>query len=583
MEGQSEDAVVPKASEYYKSCVKPREVTATELHTFMRFKQDLGLMWPEKKQVAQDALFVLIKMSISWGIHLLFNLRALPAYKGRPQTLYLRRGILNAKWLGKNWTHGRFVTDVANHCGILGVAVPTDGYEELRQTVEDIIKSALAIPPDATSDTQFKLKEMELLMPNSTQHWLAYLNDLHKPQFRWDLNSPVALEDDAILTAIDALQKTYAAKNELLMMGFSYVFVRSYLWVLGGKPELLYGSDANLGRHMLKVTCLEFTTSHFGLLVAAKHIHERYSVDTREGLNQFYHTIQSETKALLSEAQWVGSMTRTQAFIKLDELTLNAMPDEDFFSKINLARLYRDFPATSGSFVNNFIDVAAAYRLLIGHDHFIGIYSKRLGGGSPNRYNYYYNIAYLSLGALEPPILYTDGTLAMKYGSLGTVIAECAVRTFDRRGVQVDEKGRTEHWWDTPAYAERTSCDLLAGVATGTGSPDRKPAGRDPREILHSALFPLAPALTTSFYAYRRAVVTLQEDNKVDQLRLRGMDELTDDQVFFLTYCLMTCGTSKTSGDACNVPLRHMPEFATAFSCPEGSSMNPVKKCTFFT
>ncbi|KAH7960331.1 hypothetical protein HPB49_018728 [Dermacentor silvarum] len=259
------------------------------------------------------------------------------------------------------------------------------------------------------------------------------------------------------------------------------------------------------------------------------------------------------------------------------------MPEENFFSDVNLARLYRDFPNIGASFISNYIAVAQAYRLLIGHDSFISVYSKRLGGGAPNRYNYYYNIAYMSLGAMEPPILYLDGTEAMMYGSFGTLIAECLVRSFDKRGVLVNELGKKETWWNSTTYAERVSCDFLSdSMSGGSGtSHDAKtrPAGsRDPREVRFSALFPLAPALTTSFIAHRGA---LFKEGRYVQHRLRGLEDYSDDQVFFLTYCLMTCARN-SSGEACNVPLRQMQAFADAFQCTTGSRMNPYKKCTFF-
>ncbi|KAH8041929.1 hypothetical protein HPB51_019629 [Rhipicephalus microplus] len=450
-EGSREKAVVPKAPDYYRNCIHRRDLTPAEAGVFIDFKHQLGLFWPEKPQVAIDALLPLLNMTITWNINLLFHLRALPAYKRRPQTLYIRRGILNTNWLDPKWTPLTFAESVRIHCGVLGVEAPSSSsIQELKNTVDDIVNAALKVPPDATSDTQFKLKQIEYLMPNRSDDWLKHLNILHSPQFTWTLDSPVALEDDAILQNLNALQKKYRDNKQTLLEGFA-----------------------------------------------------------------------------------------------------------------------------------NYIAVATAYRLLIGHDSFISVYSKRLGGGAPSRYNYYYNIAYMSLGAMEPPILYLNGTMAMMYGSFGALIAECLVRSFDKRGVLVNDLGKSELWWDSPAYTQRIRCDLLSDSETGgsdDGVPGTPPPGsRDPREVRFSALFPIAPALTTSFIAHRKAIAT---DGYV-QRRLHGLDDFDDDQIFFLSYCLTTCAVNST-GEACNVPLRQMDRFASAFQCEVDTPMNPQKKCTFF-
>ncbi|XP_054934309.1 neprilysin-1-like [Dermacentor andersoni] len=580
MEDLREKTIVPKAVDYFKSCIQRRDFTSDDLRAYFNFKEHIGFLWPEKNQPAIDALLPLLNLTINWNINLLFHVRALPAYKRRPQTLYIRRGLLSTRWLDPTWTPATFAVVVRQHCALLRLEPPpASSIQELKITVEDIIDAAVKVPPDATSDTQFTLREIEVLMPKSTDEWLSNVNKLHSPQFTWTLDSPVALEDDTILQNIYALLKKYKEKKQTLMEGFSFVFLRMSLWFVAGKPELRYGPDLEVGRKKWKRICLRYTTAHFGLLVAAKHIYARYSSSVRSELKLFHQSIQAAMKQQLEDAYWIEASVRSRAVIKIEELTLNAMPEENFFSEVNLAGLYRDFPKIGASFINNYITVAAAYRRLIGHDSFISVYSKQLGGGAPSRYNYYYNIAYMALGALEPPILYLNGTGAMIYGSFGTLIAGCMVRSFDKRGVLVNDLGKKEKWWDSPAYTERISCDLLSGSKYGGQSSNAKSiGGRDPREVRFSSLFPMALGLTVSFMAHRGAMA---KKGRYVQHRLRGFEDYTDDQLFFMTYCLMTCATN-SSGEECNVPMRQTPAFADAYQCPYESPMNPSKKCTFF-
>ncbi|XP_065286535.1 neprilysin-1-like [Dermacentor albipictus] len=584
MEGSREKTIAPKAVDYFKSCIQPRDFTPDDLRVYFNFKEQIGLLWPEKNQTAIDALLPLLNLTINWNINLLFHVHALPAYKRRPQTLNIRRGIVSTSWLDPTWTAATFAEAVRQHCALLRIdPPPPSSIQELKITVEDIVDAAVKVPPDATSDTQFALREIEVLMPKRSDEWLSNVNKLHSPQFKWTLDSPVALEDDAILQNVHALLHKYKEKKQTLMEGFSFVFLRISLWLLAGKPELRYGPDAELGRNIWKRTCLIDTTGHFGLLVAAKHIYARYNSSVRSELERFHQSIQATMKQQLEDAYWIEAPVRSRAVSKIEELSLDAIPEENFFSKVNLFQLYRDFPNIGASFIRNYIAVAAAYRRLIGHDSYISVYSRQLGEGAPSRYNYYYNIAYMALGAMEPPILYLHGTEAMMHGSFGTLIAGCMVRSFDRRGVLFNDLGRREKWWDSPAYTERISCDLLSGSkydGGGTGqSPKANPiGGRDPREVRFSSLFPLAPGLTVSFMAHRAAVA---KKVRYLQHRLRGFEDYTDDQLFFLTYCLMTCATN-SSGEECNVPVRQTQAFADAYQCPSESPMNPSKKCTFF-
>ncbi|KAL1471714.1 hypothetical protein MTO96_023541 [Rhipicephalus appendiculatus] len=580
MEGPIDKAVVPKALDFFKSCAQPRDLTPADVKIFVDFKQHLGFYWPEEEQPANDALFSLLNMTINWKLNFLFTLRALPVNKHRPQTLHISRGILNREWVDPTWTTQTFAEVVRLHCRLLGSEAPPNAWDVavLKASVEDIIGATLATTPEAAGNSEFfALKEIELLMPKRADDWLSSLNRLHSPQFTWTLDSPVVLEDEAILQNIQVLLQKYDEKKQTLMEGLSFVLIRSTLWLLSGKPELRFEVEPEVGLHIWKRACLAYTAGNFGLLVAAKHIYARYTSTVRGELQGFHQSIQAAIKQQLEGAAWIDDTVKPKVIAKIDELTLDAVPEHEFFSEVDLARLYKDFPAIGPSFVANFISVAAAYRLLIGHDSFFSVYSKGFGDGAASRYSYYYNTAYMSLGAMEPPILYLNGTMAMVYGSFGTLIAESMVRSFDKQGVRVNNRGNREQWWDSPAYTERVSCDLLSDATSGEDAKTRR-RSRDPREARLSALFPLAPALNTSFAAHRKTFAVDENDHV--HWRLEGLD-YDDDQVFFLTYCLMTCAVNST-GESCNVPLRQLQKFASAFQCEPNSPMNPTKKCTFF-
>ncbi|KAH9371741.1 hypothetical protein HPB48_001993 [Haemaphysalis longicornis] len=73
---------------------------------------------------------------------------------------------------------------------------------------------------------------------------------------------------------------------------------------------------------------------------------------------------------------------------------------------------------------------------------------------------------------------------------------------------------------------------------------------------------------------------------------LQGLDWLNEEQLFFVAFCYQLCDKSgpqvnlleatSTAKFRCNVPLRHMPQFADAFNCSKGSPMAPTSVCRFW-
>ncbi|KAH9383689.1 hypothetical protein HPB48_025455 [Haemaphysalis longicornis] len=567
-----EDAVLPIAAQYYHSCVDERIETDSEIKIFKSFMADLGLAWPDRPgNGSLDPLEVLLNLSINWNFHMFFNLRAMPRYRGRRQTLYIRRGMLS-NWPDTNLVVEGFKELVERHIEQLNVGPTAINYHELFDVVRDIIAAALSIPIGATEDVLFRLKDFDQHMnTRRSLQWETLLNKFHQPQYTWNLESIVFIEDTSILSKLDDLLKKYQTKIASLLAGFSWVYIRKNLLIVTGKPMLCLTGDAEQLRQKFKRECLSHVQSFFGVVVSARHLYARYNDTVRKRLNSFFESVRDQVVAEIDAARWIEVSVKQKVITKVRDIGFNAMPEQSFFSKVALNSLYSSFSRLSGSFVRNYINVARAYRQVIGHENFVSIYSKRLVARAPSRYNYYYNIAFMSLGTLEPPFLYLDGTSAMQYGSLGTLIAQCMVRSFDRHGVLVNHRGVRDSWWGpSRAYDRVVDCDL-GGTEHSSSNVS---AGR------HAALFPLAPALTASFDAYRKAVAKKTPDDQ-DELRLEGLEEYTDDQVFFMTYCLMSCA-NRGNGEVCNVPLRHTKRFATAFECPIGSPMNPEKKCLVF-
>ncbi|XP_077487890.1 neprilysin-1-like [Amblyomma americanum] len=581
LQGDPQQAPVPMAQRHFQSCMAKRseDLVKSETEKFRKFKREVGLTWPEewpeKGGSGVPPLMILINLTVNWNINLLFNLRAMPPFRNRPKSLYLRRGDWQPRWQTR--TLEQFTDLVKQHCEYLGVRTPRDGLSELKTHLKAMISQITTFTPDARDEQKQTLKEIDARTTSDKDQWWEYLNEIYRPQLTWSQDDVVLIEHPDILSRLhNMLENTPPA---WFRMTVSWVFIRLYLWQAIGKPELRYEGDASTLETIRALNCFTHAESTFGLVVAARHIHERFSKTLRDTVNYYFKALQDEMKYEFANASWIDQVVKKKSLAKLESIWKDVFPDNRFFSSYSLAALYKTFPDAGDSFMDNIVNGTKARRKFLASENFVSIYDKRLGRGSvASRYSYYYNSVSLSIGALEPPLLYDDGTLAMAYGSMATTMAASMVRSFDERGIRYDEKGTEDNWWNAgrDEYNKRTRCDL--GIASSPQPPSNVSASSTPSSPYVSPLFSRQLAVHAAFQAYRKAVDKLE---KFDVMALDGLETYTDDQVFFMTYCLMTCAVDR-NGDECNVPLRHSSKFASTFRCSSKDAMNPKKKCTFF-
>ncbi|KAH6927321.1 hypothetical protein HPB50_001620 [Hyalomma asiaticum] len=188
-----------------------------------------------------------------------------------------------------------------------------------------------------------------------------------------------------------------------------------------------------------------------------------------------------------------------------------------------------------------------------------------------SRYLYLPSTLQISVSSLYPPLFYTSASLAVQYAAWGSIVSLEIVRAFDEKGTSVTHDGKKVHWWgpgskSSAGYVERTSCKL--GVTENTTAAP-------------VTLIPNVAALELTYAGFKDAVSSDFRD--LVDFRIPHLDEFTDEQAFFLTYCYVQCSKKPLrNGDECNVPLKNFPHFGAAFKCAPNAPMNPANKCSFF-
>ncbi|VDO96879.1 unnamed protein product [Heligmosomoides polygyrus] len=189
-------------------------------------------------------------------------------------------------------------------------------------------------------------------------------------------------------------------------------------------------------------------------------------------------------------------------------------------------------------------------------------------------------------GILQPVFYSKDFPSSMNFGGIGVVIGHEITHGFDDRGRLYDNLGNIRQWWDNVTIAKfekKAECIEKQYSDYMLEQISMKINGRSTKgeNIADNG------GLKQAYKAYKK----YQQSHRPPP-RLPGVN-LTHDQLFFLNYAQIWCGTmndkeavrklrtSEHSPGPIRVkgPLSNSVDFANAFSCPVGSPMNPTHKC----
>ncbi|KAH7971100.1 hypothetical protein HPB49_018706 [Dermacentor silvarum] len=182
------------------------------------------------------------------------------------------------------------------------------------------------------------------------------------------------------------------------------------------------------------------------------------------------------------------------------------------------------------------------------------------------------NAISVGVQAVTEPFYVADGTSAINYGGLGFLYALQVARTINALTLLLDG----DH---TPSARVPPTNATDASGAPGQVLWKLGGCASSNASARVTSLYPALPALEIAHDAYKRFRDVTQD------VPLRGLEEYSAEQVFFLTACHVTCWTASTGhrmSPECTDAMSNFAPFAEAFGCPAGSPMNPREKCRFF-
>lgn len=319
--------------------------------------------------------------------------------------------------------------------------------------------------------------------------------------------------------------------------------------------------------------CVRFTDASLGQLLGQEYVRRNFTPEAKAKALDLIGNLTAALRSDIPTLSWMSDATKKQALAKL----------EAFTRKIGYPDKWRDYSSLSIDRASFALNEERARRHAFNRAiSRIGKPVDRLewGNFTPPTVNASYNSSGNEItfpaGILQPPFYDPNADDAYNYGGIGAVIGHEMTHGFDDRGARFDAQGNLRQWWtdeDYKNFQARTRC-----VEQQFSSFEVEPGlNENGKAVLGEAIADLG-GVTIAYAAYQRSL-----QGKPRQL----IDGFTPEQRFFLGFAQVWAQNIRPEEARrraltdphplaqfrVNGTVSNMPEFATAFNCPEGSKM----------
>lgn len=324
---------------------------------------------------------------------------------------------------------------------------------------------------------------------------------------------------------------------------------------------------------------------------------KRYiSHDVIESVTDMLNGITDELKIRIGRSEWIKQDVKTFMKEKLDSMVKQIGYPKWYNNETYLIERYKGLTIGSDFFENvlkyqqyGIITAIKEFRQRIDRTDWLDF---------PMTVNAFYsedtNTIILPAAELQDPFFTESFPDAINYGVVGFVIGHELSHSFDNDGIEHDKDGNKVSWVFneiSEEYNKRAVCFIDQFNNYNLSSVDEtgvfiKLDGNltEDENIADSMGIQLALA------AYNKA------QEKTTQFKLPGLEDLSNDQLFFLSFANAWCSAaipqyeSDTVNNDEHSPSRYrvigalsnMRSFSKTFQCPTESPMNPPEKCSLW-
>jgi membrane metallo-endopeptidase-like protein 1 len=338
-------------------------------------------------------------------------------------------------------------------------------------------------------------------------------------------------------------------------------------------------------------TCVNYVNENFGMAVGRIFVEAHFNEEAKANALEMIDNIRSAFAELLEEAPWMDQETRVVAQEKADAIKEKIGYPEYIMNDTALNADYEGIEIDPYKYFEN-VQTSILFSTKTQLKALRKPVDKNRWSTAPAVVNAFYsstkNQIMFPAGILQPPFYHGSYPKSMNYGAIAMVIGHELSHAFDDRGRQYDKDGNLKQWWSSGVidrFKEKAQCiiDQYSNYTVEEAGLNLNGKQTQGENIADNG------GLKQAFRAYKRWV----ERSKTVEYLLPGIS-LTHEQLFYLNFAQIWCGTARPESYVQSTRAgRHSPgrfrvigsvsnsyDFARAYSCPIGSKMNPINKCS---
>ncbi|KAI1296489.1 Neprilysin-2 [Halotydeus destructor] len=475
------------------------------------------------------------------------------------------------------------------------------GSERSRAEIEldkvlqfETLLANFSIPEADRQDTgaiyrKMSIKELAIHVPQF--NWLLYLNTF--------LPTEVSENEPVVVYALEYLMQLGQLISETdIKTVHNYALWRLIQYLVPYLEGEYAARRADFKKVLLGVSaervrwnqCVELVNKRLGMAVGALFIRDHFDPQSKKMALEMIHNIRSAFNELLEENDWMDEDTKKVARQKANAMNERIGYPDILTKPIELSKEYDQLEIDEDQFFQSILNLLK-FESLRNLNKLRQPVNKERWTTEPAVVNAFYNPnkndIVFPAGILQPLFYSQYFPKSLNYGGIGVVIGHEITHGFDDKGRQFDKNGNLKQWWNNATverFRERASCiiDQYSSYVLediGLNINGKMTQGEN---IADNG------GLKQSYRAFKK-----WEDAYGVEPLLPGLN-LTHDQLFFLNYAQIWCGSMRPEDALSKIrssvhspgpirvlgPLSNSRDFSKAFSCPLGSRMNPKKKCS---
>ncbi|KAH6929886.1 hypothetical protein HPB50_006607 [Hyalomma asiaticum] len=549
-------SAVQKAALLYQSCEKVYTEGQSELGRIRPMLKDVGVQWPNPNP-NPDVLRTLLRLISKMALPVLFsaeeygpgrdrNISVLQVHAVSRYLIKARRRRERNEASGKSKDYFKALFDVFNDKGS-STSVDYDTFQKLEEEGLAAFVPALeganssgelgyASPP-----TESGLDALATATPDiSKQRWETQMREQNILASPSNATLAVSVRATAVLRALSGLVRARGEKDAELFVG--WLVLHEVAPLVSKHFEVAGYVNAGLQEQR----CLALAEMLLGWAALAPFAYSAISQATLPYIEALAKQPGSagDIERTYCRARWFVFTQNVAVSIK--RALYNGVTGSEWLRKLNVGELPN---VTTGSFFQKMAefekltDMDPAYIWMADMGDHLSDNWNRSGGPSES--------VVLSPSVFLTPA-YVDGTgAAHRYGALGSLVAAHLFL-------------------------------LLTQTVRSTGGHDE----------LSRRLACYAPARDHWTSGIEEAALGLAwqayQSNAPEDARLKGMEQISGDQLFFVAFAYLHCASPAGQHSAdresrlVNSAVRNVHGFAQSFNCGPGVSMNPQAKCSYF-